>query len=200
MTAPATLGGGAEPDPEKPADGHEEPAEFDDQADYDEAPLDDERRMHPLAVLATIVVGLAIAVGVAAYVTHGFKLKTSLAYQVPAVFTLQQGDCFNGQNDTGITVRACSSPHQAEVYATFTAIGPAAWPGDAALQAQAGSGCGARLAGYMNPDLAANALDQEYIYPDAVDWQAGVRTIVCDVRSQAGPITGSVRSTPAPSP
>lgn len=163
MTAPATLGAGAE------------------------------HRLRPVAVIVLIIAGLAAAVGVAAYVTHGFKQKTKVTYQVPAVFNLRQGDCFNGQNDIGITIRACSSPHAAEVFATFPAIGPAAWPGDVALQAQAESGCTSRLAGYMNPDLAANALGQEFIYPDAVAWQAGVRTVICDVRSQDGPITGSVR-------
>lgn len=173
MAAPATLGTGAEPDPEE------------------------ERRMHPAVVIVMIVAVLAAAVGVAAYVTHGFKLKTKVAYQVPAVFELRQGDCFNGRNDIGITLGACSSPHQAEVFATFPAIGPATWPGDLALQTQAESGCASRLAGYMKPDLAANALDQEFIYPDAVAWQAGVRTVICDVRSQDGPITGSVRQAPA---
>jgi hypothetical protein len=196
MTASASLGTGAEPDPEEPLGQDEQ----DETEDYDE-PTDEERRMHPLAVIATIVVVLGAAVGVAAWLTHGFKLRTSVAYQVPAVFNLRPGDCFNGQNDIGITLQPCSSPHQAEVFATFPALGPAAWPGDMALQAQAESGCSSRLAGYMNPDLAANALDQEYIYPDSVAWQGGVRTIVCDVRSQDGMITGSVHSTaPAPSP
>lgn len=168
MTASATPGTGAKPDPSEPAD----------------------HRMHPVVVIVMIIAVLAAAVGVAAYVTHGFKLRTKVAYQVPAVFELRQGDCFNGQNDIGVTPRACSSLHQAEVFATFLAIGPSTWPGDMALQAQAESGCSSRLAGYMKPDLA---LDQEYIYPDAVAWRAGVRTIVCDVRSQDGPIAGSVR-------
>jgi hypothetical protein len=180
MTAPATLGTGAEPDPS-------EPAGQDEAADYAE------HRMHPVAVIVMIIAGLAAAVGVAAYVTHGFKHKTKVAYQVPVVFKLRQGDCFNGQNDIGVTISDCSSPHAAEVFATFPAIGPATWPGDVTLQAQAESGCASRLAGYMNPDLAANALDQEFIYPDAVAWQAGVRAVICDVRSQDGPITGSVR-------
>jgi hypothetical protein len=46
----------------------------------------------------------------------------------------------------------------------------------------------------MNPALAVNALDQEYFYPDKVAWAAGVRTVICDVASLSGPITGSVRS------
>lgn len=186
MTAPAKLGTGADRDPE-------EPSGQDEAADYAE------HRMHPAAVIVMIVAVLAAAVGVAAYVTHGFKLRTKVAYQVPAVFKLRQGDCFNGQNDIGVTLRACSSAHEAEVFATFPAIGPSAWPGDTVLQTQAESGCTSRLAGYMSPDLAANALDQEFIYPDAVAWQAGVRTVICDVRSQDGPITGSVRQAPAAS-
>ncbi|HZR49201.1 MAG TPA: septum formation family protein [Streptosporangiaceae bacterium] len=155
------------------------------------APADPaEHRMHPVAVVVMTIAVLAAAVAAAAYVTHGFKLRTKVAYQVPPVFELRPGDCFNGQNDIGVTPRSCSSPHQAEVFATFRAIGPSIWPGDMALQAQAESGCSSRLAGYMSPDLA---LDQEFVYPDAVAWRAGVRTVVCDVRSQDGPITGSVR-------
>jgi hypothetical protein len=45
----------------------------------------------------------------------------------------------------------------------------------------------------MSPVLATSALAQEYVYPDSVAWKAGIRTIVCDVRSLSGPITGSVR-------
>jgi hypothetical protein len=215
MTAPVALGTGSAPDPDKSAADAPEAAELEaahlDAADLEAAHLDtadreagdreagepaeSERRTSPLALIAMIVAVLVIAVGVFAIVTHGFRPKVKIAYQVPAVFKLRPGDCFNsqsGQNGIDFTLRACSTPHEAEVFATFPAVG-SGWPGDAALQAEAQTGCTARIAGYMNPALAANALDQEYIYPDAVAWQAGVRTVICDVRSLSGPITGSVR-------
>jgi hypothetical protein len=58
---------------------------------------------------------------------------------------------------------------------------------------EADSGCASRIAWYMNQGRWANALDQGFIYPDAVAWKAGVRTITCDVCSLDGPISGSVR-------
>jgi hypothetical protein len=184
MTAPVTTGTGAEPDPGLPAD--------DSYYDDSEPP----RRVSALGITAVIVVVLAVAAGAYVVATHHFRQKTELTYHVAAVFNLQQGDCFNSdQNGLGVTVRACSTPHDAEVFATFP-LAASSWPGVDAVQAQAQDGCSARVASYMNPELVQNALAQESIYPDEQTWQAGVRTVVCAVRSTDGPITGSVRQTP----
>ena len=139
MTAPAPLGTGAQPDPRKPAE-PDAPAELQEHAQLQEQaglqePADEEitepeKRMAPLGVIAMIVVVLGIAAGLVAVLTHGFHTRTRLVYQVPAVFKLRPGDCFNsGTNDISITPRACSSPHDAEVFATFHATGTS-WPGD----------------------------------------------------------------------
>lgn len=181
MTAPATLGTGAEP--ERPADSAPDAAL--------------RRRTSPFTVFAMTVAILVIAGGIFAVASHGFRPKTRVAYQLPAVFKLRAGECFNsGPDDTGLTVRPCSTPHDSEVFATFQLPRGSAWPGDAALRAEAGSGCSARMAAYVNPDLASSALDQEFIYPGSVAWRAGFRTVVCDVRFATGPITGSVRQSP----
>jgi Septum formation len=182
MTAPVTTGTGAEPDPGLPAD--------DSYYDDSEPP----RRVSALGITAVIVVVLAVAAGAYVVATHHFRQKTELTYHVAAVFNLQQGDCFNSdQNGLGVTVRACSTPHDAEVFATFP-LAASSWPGVDAVQAQAQDGCSARVASYMNPELVQNALAQESIYPDEQTWRAGVRTVVCAVRSTDGPITGSVRT------
>lgn len=179
MTAPVAAGTGAEPEPSRRA--------------YQEA-NPPRRRMGPLGVVATVTAVLAVAAGVFEYVNHTVHARTKVAYQVSAVFKLRPGECFNsGHNGIDLTLRSCSTPHDAEVFAWFTVPG-SAWPGDTALKTKAESGCTSRLAGYMNPALATTALDQEYIYPDALAWRAGVHTVICDVRSAAGPITGSVRS------
>jgi len=196
MAAPAPLGTGAQPDPGKSAEPDtaaplQEHTELQEPA-YDEI-AEPEKHVSPIVVIVMIIAILAVATGLLAVVTHGFHTKTRVIYHVPAVFTLRPGDCFDsGPNDVSITPRSCSTPHDAEVFATFHATGTT-WPGDAILQAQASSGCGARVSGYMSPVLAANALAQEYVYPDSVAWKAGIRTIVCDVRSLSGPLTGSVR-------
>jgi hypothetical protein len=156
-----------------------------------------------LAVIAGVLAIALVAAGVFAVVTHAFKPKTKVAYQVPAVFKLRPGDCFNsGQNDPVGSVLPCSSSHTSEVFATFP-LTDSSWPGNATVQARAQAGCTARIAGYMNPELAATSFDQEYVYPDQLAWKAGVRMVICEVRSTYGPITGSVRestSSPAPSP
>jgi Septum formation len=152
-----------------------------------------ERRISPLTIIGMTVAVLAIAAGVFVYVNHSMHPRTKVAYKVAAVFSLRPGDCFNsGQNGSGLTLRSCSTPHDAEVFARFTIPG-SSWPGDATLQTEAESGCTSRISGYMNPAMATTALDQEYIYPDSLAWRAGVHTVICDVRSEDGPISGSVR-------
>jgi hypothetical protein len=147
------------------------------------------------AGVAIVVIAAAAAAGVLFVVTHGFKPKTVVSYQPAAVFSLKAGDCVNSSADgLAATVMPCTSPHHAEIFATFTLAG-SSWPGSAAVQQQAGDGCQARLAGYLNPALLNAGLDQEFVYPDQTAWEAGVRTTVCEVSSSTGTLTGSVRKT-----
>ena len=48
----------------------------------------------------------------------------------------------------------------------------------------------------MNPQLAIS-LTSTYVYPDSVAWQAGTRTVICEVRASSGQLTGSVRGASA---
>jgi hypothetical protein len=147
------------------------------------------------AGVAIVVIAAAAAAGVLFVVTHGFKPKTVVSYRPAAVFSLKAGDCVNSSADgLAATVVPCTSPHHAEIFATFALAG-SSWPGSAAVQQQAGDGCQARLAGYLNPALLNAGLDQEFVYPDQTAWEAGVRTTVCEVSSPAGTLTGSVRNT-----
>jgi hypothetical protein len=155
-------------------------------------------RSTSLLAVAAVIFGLValagVAVGVLAVATHGFRAKTVVKYQLPAVFSLRPGECINSApNGLGVTVLSCSAPHDAEVFATFplTAL---SWPGNAAAQSQASNGCQSRIAGYLNPQLANAGLAQEFYYPDKDAWRAGVRTVVCEVSSSSGQLTGSVRA------
>ena len=166
----------------------------------DEAGLEEPgptRDMSPLAVIGVIfgVIALvAVAVGVLAVVTHGFHRKTVVTYRPAAVFALRPGECLDsGTSGLSFTLLACSQPHDAEVFARFALTG-SSWPGSTAVQQEAGNGCAGRLGGYLNPQLASAGLAQEYIYPNQSAWQAGERTVVCEVRSPTGPLTGSVRN------
>jgi hypothetical protein len=209
---PAGDGGGAEAEPGAAEPGAAEPGEAGvadaglgeaghlGQDGLDDAGLEEPRPtrdMSPLAVVGVIfgVIALvAVAVGVLAVVTHGFHRKTVVTYRPAAVFALRPGECLDsGTSGLSFTLLACSKPHDAEVFARFALTG-SSWPGSAAVQQEAGNGCADRLGGYLNPQLASAGLAQEYIYPDQSAWQAGERTVVCEVRSPTGPLTGSVRN------
>jgi hypothetical protein len=113
---------------------------------------------------------------------------------LPSVFRLRVGECVNYRADgiSSPTVVPCAQPHDAEVYARFALAGQS-WPGSAAIGAQARQGCTARLGGYLNPQLATTVLAESYVFPDQGAWNAGERAIICEIRSTAGKLTGSVR-------
>jgi putative regulator of septum formation len=154
------------------------------------------RDISPLAVVGVVLGVIAlvgIAVGVLAVSNHHVHKKTVVTYRPAAVYRLRPGDCVDsGGNGLSFTLLSCSQPHNAEVFATFALTG-SSWPGDAAVQQDAGNGCADRLGAYLNPQLANAGLAQEYIYPNKSAWQDGERSVVCEVSSPTGPLTGSVR-------
>jgi putative regulator of septum formation len=144
-----------------------------------------------------LVAAVAIVVGAIAIVgslTHGFKKPVIIHYKKSAIFSLKTGECINPNGQTA-TVVSCAAPHDAEVFATFELPG-SKWPGTAAVGTAASSECSTRLNGYLNPQLAIS-LKSTYIYPDSVAWQAGTRTVICEVRATNGQLTGSVRGATA---
>lgn len=174
------------PEPSPPAPGESLAAEV---------PAGERRGVSRLVVAGVIVVLVAVAAaaGVLVASTHGFRHKTVVTYRPAAVFSLRAGECVNSsQNGLSVTILSCATPHEAEVFATFSLTG-SSWPGDAAVQQQASSGCAARIAGYLNPQLLNAGLTQQYVYPDQDAWRAGVRTVVCEVSAASGPLSGSVR-------
>ena len=155
------------------------------------------RDVSPLAV-AGIILGVIALVGAAvaalAVITHGFRPKTVITYRPAAVFALRPGECINSAgNGLNVTVLSCATPHDAEVFATFS-LPAGAWPGASAVQQDAGNGCTSRLDSYLNPQLATADLTQEYVYPNQAAWHADERTVICEVRAVSGQLTGSVRA------
>jgi Septum formation len=145
------------------------------------------------AVVVIAVIAAAAAAGVLFVVTHHFQRKTIVTYRPAAVYSLRAGDCINSSpNGLSVTILSCATPHQAEVFATFRLAG-SSWPGSTAVQQRANSGCADRIASYLNPQLLDAGLIQEYVYPNHDAWQAGVRTVICEVSSSTGPLSGSVR-------
>jgi hypothetical protein len=156
------------------------------------------RRGHGvLIVIAFVLAGLAVVGGAFAIVgslTHGFKKPVIIHYKKSAIFSLKTSECIDPSGQTASVV-SCSTPHDAEVFATFSLQG-SKWPGTAAVRTAASSGCSTRLTGYLNPQLAIS-LASTYIYPGSVAWQAGTRTVICEVRATSGQLTGSVRGASA---
>jgi Septum formation len=185
---------GAEPAGAEPAGAEPAGAE---PAGADLTDEESRRDVSPLAV-AGIILGVIALVGVAAGVlavlTHGFRPKTVVTYRPAAVFALRPGQCVDsGSNALEFTMLSCARPHDAEVFAAFS-LPATAWPGASAVQADAGDGCASRLDSYIDPQLAAAGLTQDYVYPNQAAWQAGERTVVCEVRAESGQLTGSVRA------
>jgi putative regulator of septum formation len=191
----AEAGAGLDPEPAEAELAQAETAEAE-MAEAERARGRDGRDVSPWAVAAIIlivIVLVGVAVGVLAVLTHGFHKKTLVTYRPAAVFKLRPGECINSAPDgLAVTVLSCGTPHQAEVFATFT-LPKSSWPGSAAAEQDAGDGCASRLGAYLNPDLANAGLAQEFVYPNQAAWQAGERTVVCEVSSSTGKLTGSVR-------
>jgi hypothetical protein len=156
------------------------------------------RRGHGLLLAAGFVLAaLAIVGGAIAIVgslTHGFKKPVKVTYTKSAVFSLRTGECIDPSGQSA-SILSCTTPHDAEVFATFTLPG-STWPGNTAVQSAASSGCSTRLTAYINPQLAIS-LASTYVYPDSIAWQAGTRTVICEVTATNGQLTGSVRGATA---
>jgi hypothetical protein len=159
------------------------------------------RNLAVIGLLATIVwLAIGGTLGTVAVLTHGFHKPSKIKYTYvqSSVFNLRKGDCLdNVPSASSPSLTSCNSPHDAEVFATFPLSG-ASWPGAAVMQQEAAAGCTSRLASYLNPQLAVS-LTQDYIYPGQVAWQAGTRTVVCEVRATTGQLDQSVGSASATS-
>ena len=144
-------------------------------------------------VVLIIIVLVAAGTGVAALLTHGFHSKTTVKYRQAAIFSVRAGDCIDvPASGTVVHVVACANPHDAEIFGTFQLAG-GSWPGDSTARQQAAAGCESRLGSYLNPQLDTSNLTQSYVYPGQQAWTSGQRTVVCEVRSASGQLTGSVR-------
>ncbi len=164
-------------------------------------PVDDprpRRRGHGVLIACAFVLAALVIVGgaiaIVGSLTHGFKKPVVIHYKKSAVFSLKTGQCID-PNGQSATIVSCDSPHDAEVFAAFS-LPKSAWPGTTAVTTAASAGCSTRLTGYLNPQLAIS-LSSTYIYPDQVAWQAGTRTVICEVRATSGQLTGSIRGASA---
>jgi hypothetical protein len=154
------------------------------------------RRLLLVLFVVTCAVAVAAAVAIVVLVTQRPRQPHVAATPLSAtVFRLHPGQCFDSLPNgiAGAHVIPCAQPHDGEIYGDFRVAGRS-WPGAAALGRQAQQGCQSRLGGYLNPQLNTSGLAESYAYPNEGAWAAGVHSVICEIRSSQGKVTGSVRT------
>jgi hypothetical protein len=154
------------------------------------------RRLLLILFVVTSAVAVAAAAVTVVLVTQRSRQAHAAARPLRAtVFRLHPGQCFNSLPNGigGAHAVPCTQPHDGEIYAGFRVAGPS-WPGATALGERARQGCQSRLSGYLNPQLDPTGLAESYAYPNKGAWAAGVHSVICEIRSTQGKMTGSVRA------
>jgi putative regulator of septum formation len=113
------------------------------------------------------------------------------------VFTV--GECVDalvpdGEEVTDLPVVDCTGEHLGEVVGTLDVAEADTWPGQAAHEEQADSGCAPAFATYVGRSYEESRLEMSYLYPTESSWAAGDRQIVCIVFEPEGARrTGTVK-------
>lgn len=110
-------------------------------------------------------------------------------------FALGVGDCFDnpvgGQNlITAISVLPCTQPHDQQVFAKFS-LGGSNYPGDAAVQRQANSGCNSRSSD-VDQSKTNSSMRLYFLYPTSGNWILGQRTVICAIGSPNQKLSSSL--------
>jgi hypothetical protein len=154
------------------------------------------RRLLIILFVASLVVAAGAAAVTGALLLHRSHWPPPAPHPLRAtVFGLHPGQCFNSLPNgiAGAHAVPCRRPHDGEIYGAFRVVGHD-WPGSAALVSQARQGCQARLTGYLNPQLNTSGLAESYAYPNEGAWETGEHSVICEIRSTQGKLTGSVRA------
>jgi hypothetical protein len=117
-----------------------------------------------------------------------------------SVFSLPVGTCFDNPsgNTLGInsvTAIACTQAHNAQVFAGFDTTG-SSFPGTAALERRANSGCNARISGNVDQSKITSTMSLHFIFPQQLAWDSGQRRISCLIVDSRN-MTSSVLAAPA---
>lgn len=140
-----------------------------------------------------IIVAVIVIAGVA-FAMHQNTVKRGANGQINHRGTLQVtdlkvGDCFNNPSDANgknnVTVDSvkaipCTSPHDAQIYAKYnlTEGSDASYPGDSAVQDQAGKGCDSRL-GSLDKSKLKKSMQERFLVPKQGGWIDGDRGVSC---------------------
>jgi hypothetical protein len=154
-----------------------------------------------LAVSALVISGLwvllIVAIGVLVLVFGASSSDRDPTGEITApgsvaVDELRVGDCLAGLPHEGRVRDAdtvpCSTPHRAQVYATFT-LPKGDYPGDEQVAAQAEEGCGDRATDLDSDD---EKLGLYLLYPRRANWSLGDRAVICIAEAKNGTMKGSL--------
>ena len=102
-------------------------------------------------------------------------------------------DCAGVQEVTDVKTIDCDESHDFEVYASFD-LADGDFPGVAAVDELAGTGCLLRFSDYVGRDYATSSLDFSLLVPTSRSWGSGNRNVKCSlVDFGGGTLTGSMK-------
>jgi hypothetical protein len=113
----------------------------------------------------------------------------TLAPDAISVFSLFAGLCFDDPSGGTGTIsvvyeRACTSPHDGEVYAFYDFPNPLgdAYPGDESVENTSNTECRNRFTDYTGKDVDTSPFTLFWLSPNAESWSTGDREVACYVR------------------
>lgn len=143
--------------------------------------------------LAALVAAVSLSLGGCSL------LGSTLAEQAPAddVFSIVVGDCLDDAaivDDVVATVPIvdCAEPHDSEVFASHDVDG-VEFPGDAELDEALTAFCqGDAFEEFVGVPWLDSELETSGYYPTESSWANGDRELLCVIRDDSGPTTGSL--------
>lgn len=154
-------------------------------------------------VLGATLIAIGAAVGGssspgASPPTSGSNVPGSQSVQVTSLAT---GECFdlpmqkviNHSAITTVEKLPCTKPHNAQVFASFSAGGSLlSYPGTSRLNSLATTGCAARINQSVDRAKVTGSMSMRFLFPLQDTWLGGNRTISCLVISSTSNLRSSV--------
>jgi Septum formation len=111
------------------------------------------------------------------------------------VFTVKVGDCLNDGGVEGevssVKTVDCAEPHDSEAFKSIL-MDDGDFPGDAAVEEAATTGCTAAFTEFVGFDYETSVLNFSYFFPTEESWGEGDREILCTIVDPAGKTTGTL--------
>ncbi|HRL47756.1 MAG TPA: septum formation family protein [Propioniciclava sp.] len=118
--------------------------------------------------------------------------------------TIALGECTNleipetesGSQVSSIPKTDCAQPHGWEAYAEKEYPLDASYPGETAVQDEAGDFCSGEFETFLGVDYDSSEMELQYLYPTQDTWTSlNDRTLTCLVGSSSNDVVGSLKGT-----